>query len=291
PVTGFLRKYDLQGAEMWTRLLGEGTSFLPLAATDATGVYVGFRPPNQPNSSVTSIVRRYNAAGNELWSRELPGIISALAANASGLYETSCCDPKNGYRSRFRRFDSAGNQIWDRDVAAGTIAPDANSVYVTSDSVVPGQCASGFGDVVVQRYDTDGKVVWTRQFGTYRIDGALGVILDSTSVVVIGNTIGLSDVPGSNPAFLAKLEKNSAPIPPSETRIRNECVLNAASYVGGAVAPGEMVTILGQVIGPAQPVSAKIVEDRPLDTTLAETRVLFNGIPAPLLYASSSQTT
>lgn len=73
----------------------------------------------------------------------------------------------------------------------------------------------------------------------------------------------------------------------SEPLIRNECVVNGASYVGGAVSPGEIVTIFGSAIGPAQIVAAR--GDRKLETVLAETRVFFDGIPAPLLYTSAEQ--
>jgi uncharacterized protein (TIGR03437 family) len=67
-------------------------------------------------------------------------------------------------------------------------------------------------------------------------------------------------------------------------------VLNAASYAGGAVSPGEIVAIFGSGIGPAILASAKISPDGRLDSLVSETRVLFDGIAAPLLYASAGQT-
>jgi uncharacterized protein (TIGR03437 family) len=66
--------------------------------------------------------------------------------------------------------------------------------------------------------------------------------------------------------------------------------VNAASYVGGGVAPGEIVTIFGQAIGPAELTRLRLGEDGRLTTTLAETRILFNGIPAPLIYVSAAQS-
>ena len=61
--------------------------------------------------------------------------------------------------------------------------------------------------------------------------------------------------------------------------------------MGGAVSPGEIVRILGTAIGPSAPVSARSIEGRPFDTILAETRVLFGGVAAPLLEVSSGQVT
>jgi uncharacterized protein (TIGR03437 family) len=67
-------------------------------------------------------------------------------------------------------------------------------------------------------------------------------------------------------------------------------VTNAASYATGTVSPGEMVTIFGTNIGP--PTSAYATTDPAtgkVATTIGGVQVLFNGIAAPLIYASSIQ--
>jgi len=67
-------------------------------------------------------------------------------------------------------------------------------------------------------------------------------------------------------------------------------VVNAASFIGGAVAPGEIVTIHGAELGPANPAGAQFAADnRHVVTVLAGTRVLFDGVPAPLIFVSSTQ--
>ena len=68
-------------------------------------------------------------------------------------------------------------------------------------------------------------------------------------------------------------------------------VANAASFLGGPVAPGEMVTIFGTGIGPANIANYALLTSGYLDTYAGETKVLFDGIPGPLIYAMSSQTT
>ena len=67
-------------------------------------------------------------------------------------------------------------------------------------------------------------------------------------------------------------------------------VTNAASFATGAVSPGEIVTLWGNGIGPATPAYA-IVDPSTgkLATTIGGAEVLFNGIPAPMIYASSTQ--
>jgi uncharacterized protein (TIGR03437 family) len=68
-------------------------------------------------------------------------------------------------------------------------------------------------------------------------------------------------------------------------------VVNAASFLGGAVAPGELVTIFGTGIGPATLANYQLTKFNFLDSLIGDTTVLFDGIPAPLVYASSGQTT
>lgn len=63
-------------------------------------------------------------------------------------------------------------------------------------------------------------------------------------------------------------------------------VLNGASISSGPLAPGEVFTLLGSSIGP---VSATAPSAGPSSTTLAMTRILFDGVAAPLLYAGPNQ--
>jgi uncharacterized protein (TIGR03437 family) len=66
-------------------------------------------------------------------------------------------------------------------------------------------------------------------------------------------------------------------------------VANAASYATGAVSPGENIVIFGTGIGPDDLVQATVVNNV-FPTLVGATRVLFDGTPAPVLYASATQT-
>jgi uncharacterized protein (TIGR03437 family) len=66
--------------------------------------------------------------------------------------------------------------------------------------------------------------------------------------------------------------------------------VNAASQEGGGIASGEIVTILGAGIGPSQLTRGHVSDGR-LATEAAGTRVLFNGIPGPLISVSSREIT
>jgi uncharacterized protein (TIGR03437 family) len=64
-------------------------------------------------------------------------------------------------------------------------------------------------------------------------------------------------------------------------------VTNAASFLPTAVAPGMIVAIFGQNLGPQNLVRLRLTPAGTVDTTLETVRVTFDGIPAPLVYVRS----
>jgi uncharacterized protein (TIGR03437 family) len=68
-----------------------------------------------------------------------------------------------------------------------------------------------------------------------------------------------------------------------------ESVLHGATFVPTAVAPGQVVTIRGVGMGPDPGVTGRPTAAGAFDTRLAETRVLFDSVPAALLYVRSDQ--
>jgi uncharacterized protein (TIGR03437 family) len=65
-------------------------------------------------------------------------------------------------------------------------------------------------------------------------------------------------------------------------------VLNAGSYAAGALAPGEEVAVFGTNFGPATVTSATITNNS-YPTILANTQVLFDGVPAPIIAVANGQ--
>ena len=62
-------------------------------------------------------------------------------------------------------------------------------------------------------------------------------------------------------------------------------ITNAASYATGSAAPGEVVAIFGSQLGPFEIAGAELTADgRYLKTEVAGTRVLFDGVAAPLVF-------
>lgn len=72
-------------------------------------------------------------------------------------------------------------------------------------------------------------------------------------------------------------------------QITTAATLSAATFLTGAIAPGQIVTLFGLEIGPETPGETRLTPAGRIDTTTAETRVLFDGVPGPMLYASRHQ--
>jgi hypothetical protein len=65
-------------------------------------------------------------------------------------------------------------------------------------------------------------------------------------------------------------------------------ITNGANFVYGNLAPGEIITIFGLEFGPTGLTTYQVVGGF-FTTMLAQTRVLFDGVAAPLIYVSANQ--
>ncbi len=66
-------------------------------------------------------------------------------------------------------------------------------------------------------------------------------------------------------------------------------MVDGASTQAGAVTPGKIVVLYGNNLGPAKLTGAALTSDGRYATSVGGTQVLFDGVPAPILYTSSGQ--
>jgi uncharacterized protein (TIGR03437 family) len=66
-------------------------------------------------------------------------------------------------------------------------------------------------------------------------------------------------------------------------------IANGASFLGGAIAPGEVVTLYGSSMGPAALTTLQLDANGNVAKSLAGTVVTFNGTAAALIYTSAGQ--
>jgi uncharacterized protein (TIGR03437 family) len=184
-------------------------------------------------------------------------------------------------------------------------AGGALTTIVDSTTKLPGFGAVSFignfnfavdaGNTVFQAHDSTGKsalFLATRGVVT-RIAGS--------GDAAGGSTIAAVDAPGPGSVQAAAVAFTGAssdgsraiyfarPIPVAVSGPSISAVANAASNRAGAVSPGEIVEIYGAGIGPAALAVSSLDPNGRLSNLWAATRILFDGVAAPLLYVSGSQ--
>ncbi len=208
----FVRKYDVNGSEQWTRQFGTSRVDQGLAiASDGTSIYVAGSVqgalPGQTAATLAddAFVRKYDANGVEQWTRQFgtgdQEQASGVAVDASGIYVTgrttgALVQPAQNTDVFLRKYDASGNVVWTRQFGtagsdlANAIAVNASGVYVAGEGgAFPGQPFSGgLRDAFVAKFDLAGAPQWTRVFGDDSEDAAYGVTVNSTGVIVVGRT-------------------------------------------------------------------------------------------------------
>jgi len=219
----FVRKYDFNGNEVWTRQFGTSANDGGRAITFTSDgdVYVagetsGTLPGQVSAGGADAFVRSYSSTGTELWTRQFgsAGVDLARVISANEFEEprtilvagvTSFRLPGQihlGALDAFvRKLDAnTGGEVWTRqfgsplsDDAFGIAVDDEGfGVYVagSTNGTLPGGASAGSVDGFVRKYDLNGSEVWTRQFGTPALDNGLGISVDASGVYVAGFTDG-----------------------------------------------------------------------------------------------------
>jgi len=216
----------------------------PDVATDifsnSDGIYVvgatGDTLISREGTLSDAFVSLYNKGGRELWTKQFGtdkvDRVNGVIADSSGVYVVGRTDGKLSNTSFgsgdafLRKYDTNGMEIWtkqfgtpDMDIANG-VTVDSSGVYVVgrTDDPFTGQKGYGLGDVFIRKYDTNGREIWTKQFGTEALDLAITSKSDSSGVYVAGivgggllggQTLeGQTSAGGMSDAFVAKYDKN-----------------------------------------------------------------------------------
>jgi len=143
--------------------------------------------------------------------------------------------------------------------------------------------------------------------GRFNVNGSLGCQWTPTSPDPWIAISGFSSVNGSGAVDFTLTPNFSGSERTGTVKISNEVsftvvqgtakpaivpggILNAASFKGGPVAPGEIVTIYGTLMGPTAIKTLELTTDGlGIIDNLSGTRVLFDGQPAPLIYTTEKQ--
>lgn len=147
-------------------------------------------------------------------------VARAISADANNLYvlggvtgalpgQTFHGGPDDVFLSTY---DHAGNEVWTRQFGtadsdfpmAGQVGVDETGLYVAgfTTGTFPGETNTGGEDGFIRKYDFDGNVIWTDQFGTPGDEEEPnGLAVARESVIVVGDTIE-----GSGDSFIRRYD-------------------------------------------------------------------------------------
>jgi hypothetical protein len=214
-VDAWVRKYDVGGAVVWTRQFGTpGHDIGNAIAVDGSGtVFVAGRTFGALRGAHQgygdAFVRAYSPEGDEVWTRQFGTpdgeYASGVAVDQAGgvfvvgwTWGTLQGTAAGGNDAFIRKYTAAGGHAWTRQF--GTAGNDeAYSVAVDGSgrAIVVGETTGSLGgplaggwDAFVRKYNSDGSVAATRQFGTSSNDYARSVAVAGNQYFVGGRTSG-----------------------------------------------------------------------------------------------------
>jgi uncharacterized protein (TIGR03437 family) len=289
PAVGFAAKLDSTGSKLLycTYLAANSAvSGSAIAVDSQSNAYIAgnitLNLPHQMSTfPVTPGAFQTNLPNFAVQSSPTFGFVTKLNAVGSALgYSTFLYASDNTYISRLT-LDAAGSAV----IVGTTYAPD----FPTTPGALR-QCNpnGGWGSTgFMLKLAADGShPIYSTYLGA---DGLGSVTVDGAGQTYItGSSSGiLPIVPGSfgwtaSGAFVASL----APVPLPAGSV--SCAVSAASRGGRSIAPGEIIDVFGNGIGPAQTVFASAASGQ-IPTSLGGVQVLFNGIPSPLLLVGPNQ--
>ncbi|MGH9043113.1 MAG: SBBP repeat-containing protein [Acidimicrobiia bacterium] len=213
----FLRKYDGQGTEVWTRQFGGGggDGGAGVALDPAENIYIvgttrGTMPGQTTGGDYDAFIRKYDPTGTEVWTRQFGGIegegARGVAIGPAGrlvvVGTTQGAFPAQsnagGFDAFITQFDLDGTSLWMdqfgteyNDYGVGVAVDDQGEAVMvgSTDGVLHQKTSGGGTDAFVRRYDASGGTKWTEQFGYVFTDAAMSVALDpSGKIFVAGST-------------------------------------------------------------------------------------------------------
>lgn len=199
-------------------------------------------------------------------------------------------DSNSAYRGIFTA-PSAGGTL-TRVVAPGVALPGIAELSPVSSY---GSFALNQGRVLFRAVGaTNGATVYGLylwQNGTITRLLQTGDILDGRRVNEIFD-VGTYGLNGDRMVFLISLVGYGGAIyvaQPAGSGMQVSAVGNAANYATAAISPGEIVAVFGAGLGPANLTSFQLTAGGRLSDSLANTRFLVNGNPAPPIYVRADQ--
>ena len=243
---------------------------------------------NYPNTKIG--ISEYNWTGQGtlnggLAQAEILGIFGWQGLDMATLWgPPSPTDPVALAFQMYRNYDGIGGAFGETSVQATSADRSSLSIYgaVRSDlnltAMVINKTGNDLSTTLSLANFSSGPVAHVWRYS----NANLGAIVAQADVPTAAN--GLAAVFPANSVTLLVIPPATLPVPKPVV----QAVTNAASY-GTAISPGQIVDIWGTGLGPAAVAKLTLDANSMVSNSLASVRVLFDGIPAPLVFVSATQ--
>lgn len=199
----FVRKYDGDGNELWSRQFGtDEDDYANAVGVDGDGnVYIagstrGTLPGYNAAGALDVFLRKYDSSGGEIWTRQFgtsgnDGIIAMSITGGGKIFTLESVDNKHF----LNKYDVSADRVWTttKEVPPGSKSLtilDEQYVFVAGSSwTAPSGEAPPIAYGFVSKYDGAGEEIWTRRFGSMGWNEASGIAVDTQeNVYVVGRT-------------------------------------------------------------------------------------------------------
>lgn len=205
----FLRRFDPSGNLAWEVEFGTPEpDEAELVASDAQGhIYVAgktegaFDPETQNQGSDDIFLMKYSPSGEQLWVRQFgtsgSDWLGAIAVDYTGRIVVTgyTIDTASG-EAFVEVFDQNGGTVWSQRFGARKRTEITSVATETDGSIyVSGSTEGKLGtdprldgeDAFLAKFDSNGALLWIRQFGTSERDGVADLALDASGHLVLAD--------------------------------------------------------------------------------------------------------
>jgi len=239
----------------------------------------------------TMVVAKLSADGSsQSWSTKVPGTSSQIAADPAG--DVALLADGQLLHLSPEGIQIAAQSLPELPLMAEVMIPGlgdpvpalamdaAGNTYVAgfflAHSVKNSLVPCGGSSLLV--YGPDGSLIQS----TYLPDS--GPFTYNRAALATGTGAAVYVLGAGDPATLIRLSPNA-----NAATFPLACVAHAASYQTGAIAPGEIVVLYGNGLGPQEGIQTRASMEVPFPKQVANVQATFDGIPAPLLWVQDGQ--
>jgi uncharacterized protein (TIGR03437 family) len=122
--------------------------------------------------------------------------------------------------------------------------------------------------------------------GSTPVNGSLSVSAAGASPGTSQQTLKFT---ASGSANVLQIPYSVTVVPSNNPEIKPGGITDGFSFQSGSIAPGQIFALFGTNFGPATLQFGTLDQSGKLSTTVSSTQVLFDGVPAPLIYVVKNQ--